>query len=67
MLILSRKENESIRYEIPPSQFPTVILVGVSEIVGNRVKLYSDCPRDVSVCRSEVHAASVSAKHERVV
>lgn len=66
MLVLSRKKNESVRYEIPPSQFPTVILVCVGEIIGNRVRIYSDCPRDVSVVRSEVHAAAVASKAKEV-
>jgi carbon storage regulator len=50
MLVLSRKKNESIVINDD-------IVITVVEVRGDKVRLGIQAPRDVSVHRSEVHAA----------
>ncbi len=53
MLVLSRKQNETI-------VIAGDITVTVVEIVGNKVKLGIVAPKDVSVNRQEIHDAIVA-------
>ena len=53
MLVLSRKDGESIR-------IGDDILVRISEIRGGRVKIAIDAPRDVRVRRSELRRVKES-------
>lgn len=50
MLVLSRKQNESI-------VIAGTITVTVVEIAGNKIRLGIDAPRDVPVHRKEVYDA----------
>ena len=54
MLILSRKEDETIILIIPPSDKPTVVKVTVSSIKATRVALGFDGPRTTKILREEV-------------
>ena len=54
MLVLSRKENESIRVVVPPSDQPTTVVVTVAKLAGQKVRLGFSAPRAVEIVRSEV-------------
>jgi len=54
MLVLSRKTDESIH-------IGSDIVVKVSSIAGNRVKLAIEAPRDVSIRRSELQEQQQSS------
>ncbi len=54
MLTLSRKTQERIVYDVPPSDKPTRIEVLVDKIAGNSVRLASLAPRSVAIFRAEL-------------
>ncbi len=51
MLVLSRKENESIILSLPNGD---TVVVSVVAINGNRVTIGADAPKDVKILRSEL-------------
>jgi carbon storage regulator len=51
MLVLSRREEESIRI---PDLGVTVKIVGIQ---GQRIKLAIEAPKDITVCRKEIARA----------
>jgi carbon storage regulator CsrA len=57
MLVLGRKENESIR-------IGDRIKITVREVVGNRVKLAFDAPKWITIRREEVPAREIAVKEK---
>lgn len=51
MLVLSRKENESIVVKLPNGQ---KIIVKVQRITGNVVRLGIEAPKDIAIVRQEL-------------
>lgn len=54
MLVLSRKKEESIRFEVPPSDAPVVIEMKVFEIARSIVRFGLTAPREVIIARTEL-------------
>ena len=59
MLVLSRQRDESIVFTVPPSDKPTEITVTVVDLRGDKVRLGSTAPNEVTVDREEVHRGKV--------
>lgn len=47
MLVLTRKKNESLL-------IGEEIVVTIVDIMPDKVKIGIDCPREISICRSEI-------------
>ena len=62
MLVLSRKKNEAIL--IGEIGKPTVVVVTVVEIRGDKIRLGIDAPREVPVHRREIHEA-IEQQHQQ--
>lgn len=54
MLVLTRKLNEAIEFQVPPSDQPQVIRLTVSRIQGNRVQLGAEADPSVQIGRPKI-------------
>jgi carbon storage regulator CsrA len=60
MLVLSRKERESIILTITTAAGDVTVAINVLKIDGCRAKIGVDAPRDVSIKRSELISQEIS-------
>lgn len=64
MLVLTRKEDETIDMTVPPSSEPTKIQVKVVRIKGNTTRLGVDAPREVHIKRGELQEDEAASFHK---
>ena len=63
MLVLSRRQNQGIVIEVPPSTNTTTIRLVVVESSGGLTRFGLEAPREVNICRDEVPLRPKNPKH----
>lgn len=61
MLVLSRKESESLILMLPDGR---EVKIAVVRIMGHKVRIGIDAPREMAVHRREIHATTKGATNE---
>ena len=65
MLVLARMKDQALVFNVPPSDKPTRVTVTVCDIRGDKVRLGSDAPVEVTIHRKEIQDG-IDANAERI-
>lgn len=54
MLVVTRKVNEQVYLDVPPSTEPIRIMIQPADIRGDKIRLGIDAPREVQISRDDM-------------